>query len=69
MDRKVADSRNPTSEKPTADVDIVNPRIDHLIEQLRERTAELEEANRELRRIPTTARYFSPGCPMSSGHR
>lgn len=40
-----------TNHKQAGEVDFENPRVEHLIEQLKQRTTELEEANRELRRV------------------
>ncbi len=39
------------NQQPTGDGDSENHRVEHLIEQLKQRSAELEEANRELRRV------------------
>lgn len=44
-------SSHPEDYKGTGAGDTASSRVEHLIEQLRQRTAELEEANRELRRV------------------
>lgn len=38
-------------QQPAGEGDVENHRVEHLIEQLKQRSAELEEANRELRRV------------------
>ena len=51
MAEKAITSQRTMSQKEASDPKLGNHRVQHLIEQLRQRTAELEDANRELRRL------------------